>query len=126
MLKEYVYTKILYNDNKALINLRQLLKVKFFKGKFIKKKDLKLLGIISSNRIFIIYSKDNFKDITILLNILKLSFEFLQILGIVKGNILVPLDSKIIFYINKFYNNTFFIKLFIIFIVKLIILKKLY
>jgi hypothetical protein len=119
MLKEYIYAKILYNDNKGIVKLRNLLKITNCKGKFLKKKELKNLGLFSLNYTFIIYAKDNSINIFNILKRIELSFAYIQILGVIKNNLLVPMPIKINFNIIQFYKNLFFIKLFIIFLFNL-------
>lgn len=127
----YIYTKLLYIDNKELVKLRLFLKTYGYKGVLKKKKDLEILGLVQTYATFLIFVEDKknqdlivIKDLENFLEKLKI-FEFLQILGIIYKNILVinKTTSSQLLNINNLFINLFFCKLFIMFSWKKIYIK---
>jgi len=82
---DYIYTKLLYIDNKEIVNLRIFLKTNGYKGGLKKKKYLHKLGLSQTYLTFIITSPEEktMNELKVFCEKLK-EFELIQILGIIK------------------------------------------
>lgn len=130
-VRYYIYCKLLYTDNKELLLLRRTLSIHYYKGEYLIKKIGEGYGFKQYLNTFLIYKELSYNencsvDILELINILNKN-DFIQILGIIKNNILIinyfnELKSNIFFIISFIY-NIFIIKRMFLYPIKLIIKK---
>lgn len=126
-IKYIVYCKILYNVNKDLIVLRKKLSEYSCKGIYVTKKEIENFGLKQYINTFLININRNSDAIVNIVNILN-KIDYIQILGIIKNNILIinysnELKNNISFNYRLIY-NIFIIKKIILLPLKIIIIKK--
>jgi len=87
---QYIYTKLLYIDNKEVVDLRIFLKSNGYMGGLKKKKYVQKIGFSQTYLTFIITSSEEktINELKVFCEKLK-KFELIQILGIIKKNILL-------------------------------------
>ncbi len=126
-VKYMVYCKILYSINKDVIVLRKNLLEYNCKGTYLTKKQIENYGLKQYINTFIIYFNKKDQNISNILNVIT-KLEYLQVLGIIKNNILIinynnELNNNIIFNYKLIY-NIFIIKRLLLAPLNLILKKK--
>jgi hypothetical protein len=126
-VKYMIYCKILYNINKDIIFLRKNLSEYSCKGIFLTKKETENYGIKQYINTFLININNENNNINKIITIVN-KIDYLQILGVIKNNILIIDYSKDIkhdiFYTYKLILNIFIIKKIILVPFKIILNKK--
>jgi hypothetical protein len=115
---QYIYTKLLYIDNKEVVDLRIFLKSNGYMGGLKKKKYVQKIGFSQTYLTFIITSSEEKTINELKLFCVKLkNFELIQILGIIKKNILLTDETGVIqgftFSQETCYKTVFFSKVLI-------------